>query len=380
MLNRLYIHIPFCQHKCPYCAFVSRAGHEQHIGNYVEMLITEMQLASSSCKPARPLDSAYFGGGTPSLLTPAQAESILDSANTIWGLSPQAEITLETNPGTVTFDKLAGFHHCGINRLSIGVQSFDDLMLSKLGRIHSAQQAHNAFAAARKAGFDNIGIDLIHTLPGQTMAMWQSDLQQALRLNPEHISVYGLTIEDGTPFAEQYEDESALPDDDASADMFETADAVLTAAGYTHYEIANYARPGFHAGHNSGYWQREGYLGLGAGAHSLLLDTPYGTRFSNTTDIDAYCAAISSGKLPRQDLHQLSRQDAISEHIFLGLRMADGISFRRFEELFCVGLDEVYSKEIEKLTAQGLLVQSCGNLRLSLRGMLLSNQVFSAFI
>jgi len=380
MLNRLYIHIPFCRHKCPYCAFVSRGGHEDQIDGYVETLLQEMQLVSASCRPARPLDSIYFGGGTPSLLSPAQVTSILDSVNRLFGISGNGEITLETNPGTVDFDKLAGFHHSGINRLSLGVQSFDDRMLAALGRIHSAQQALDAFSAARKAGFDNIGIDLIHALHGQTMAMWQSDLQQAISLHPEHISIYGLTIEEDTPFALRYSNENLLPDDDASADMFETAHNLLTTAGYEHYEIANYAHPGRRSQHNSGYWQRDGYLGLGAGAHSFLMDSAWGTRFSNSADIEGYTAAVSSRQLPREDLIELSRDDAMAEYLFLGLRMADGISCRRFEELFCVGLDQVYGREIEKLTAQGLLLQSGDNLRLSLRGMLLSNKVFSEFI
>jgi len=380
MLNRIYIHIPFCRHKCPYCAFVSRDGQEQHIAGYVKTLLQEMLLAAGSGKPFRPLDSIYFGGGTPSLLSPAQVTSILDNANRLFSISGNTEITLETNPGTVNADKLAGFKRSGINRLSLGVQSFDDRMLAALGRIHSAQQALDAFSAARDAGFDNIGIDLIHALPGQTMAMWQSDLQQATSLNPEHISVYGLTIEEDTPFATRYNNENLLPDDNASADMFETAHTMLTAAGYEHYEIANYARPGRYSQHNSGYWQRDGYLGLGAGAHSFLLDSAWGTRFSNSADIDAYCAALSSGELPRQDMHPLSLQDAMAEYLFLGLRMADGVSYRRFGELFSVGLDQVYGKEIDKLTALGLLVQSGDSLRLSLRGMLLSNQVFSEFI
>lgn len=381
MFTRLYLHIPFCQRKCPYCSFVSHQGSRQTRDDYVELLLKEMELAGALSPAGSALDSVYFGGGTPSLLQPAQMALLLEQASRLFGLTEPAEITLEANPGTIDLKRLAGFRAAGINRLSLGVQSFDDNLLVTLGRIHTAQQAESAFNAARQAGFDNIGIDLIHALPDQTLEMWRSDLQQVLRLAPEHISVYGLTIEDDTPFAELYPDDSPqLPDNDLSADMFEQADTLLTAAGYEHYEIANYARPGFRSRHNSGYWRRDGYLGLGCGAHSFLRDSAWGTRFSNTADLEAYSAAIRQGRLPRRDLSALSREDAMAEFVYLGLRMADGIQTTAFEREFGCPLNAVYGKLIEELVQTGLVVTDLDSVRLTRRGLLLSNQVFSRFL
>jgi oxygen-independent coproporphyrinogen-3 oxidase len=381
MFTRLYLHIPFCRRKCPYCAFVSQESSGSDLELYVDLLLTEMRLAAKECIPNGELDSIYFGGGTPSLLAPGQVARLLEQAGKIFGLGPQAEITLEANPGTIDTDRLSGFRAAGVNRLSIGVQSFDDNMLAIMGRIHTSTEAKEAFAAARAAAFDNIGIDLIHALPGQTTEMWQSDLEQALQLAPEHISIYGLTVEEGTPFAVRYDDDSPLlPDDDLSATMFEVADDLLTAHGYEHYEIANYALPGRRARHNSGYWQRDGYLGLGAGAHSFLRDKGHGTRFGNVADLDEYTAAIGQGILPRRDVTALSREDAMAEFMFLGLRLADGVVFDEFEREFGVSPEEFYGRVFKELSSQGLLEVDGRSVHLTRRGWLLSNRVFSHFL
>jgi len=380
MFTRLYIHIPFCQRKCPYCAFVSKQGSPAEIDRYVNQLMGEMRLAARESNPFQALDSVFLGGGTPSLLSPRQVGRILELADTLFGLSEGAEITLETNPGTVLKQTLEGFRLAGVNRLSMGVQSFHDRMLAALGRIHTAQQADDAVIAARRAGFDNIGIDLIHTLPGQTPRMWNEDLRHTLDLGVEHISIYGLTIEDDTPFAEQYADQDSIPDDDLSADMFEAADSVLTSAGYEHYEIANYARPGFRSRHNSGYWRRDGYLGLGTGAHSLLRGSGYGVRFGNTCDPDDYAAAITRAELPRRDRIELSREDAMAEFMFLGLRMAEGVSSDDLEREFGVSLWQQYGKALDNLIELGLLTSDEQDVRLTIRGMLLSNLVFTGFL
>lgn len=380
MFTRLYIHIPFCLHKCPYCAFVSQEGSPAQREAYVELLQAEMRLAHAGIPSGRPLESVYFGGGTPSLLEPDQIGRILSLADTLFSLLPHAEITLEANPGTIDRAKLAGFRHSGVNRLSLGVQSLDDRMLASLGRIHSAAQAEQAVQAARRAGFANIGIDLIHALPGQTMEMWRHDLERALGLAPEHLSVYGLTIEEGTPFAQRYTHDRDLPDEDLSADMFLAADDLLGAAGYEHYEIANYALPGFRSRHNSGYWRRDGYLGLGAGAHSFLRGTGHGLRFGNRSDVDEYAAAITRGQLPRQDRVELSQEDALAEFMFLGLRLADGVSFGDFRREFAVELKERFKRELREMTALGLLAMDDRGVRLTRRGMLLSNRVFTRFL
>lgn len=380
MFTRLYLHIPFCLRKCPYCAFVSKQAAAGDIGSYVETLLQEMRLVTRHYTASAPLKSIYLGGGTPSLLTPHQISLLLQQAESLFGIGNNSEITMEVNPGTVDAGMLTGFHQAGINRLSIGVQSFDADMLELLGRIHSADQARQAFAAARAAGFNNIGMDLIHSLPGQNMAMWQKELQQAIDLAPEHLSIYGLTVEEETPFALRYQDENMLPDEDTSADMYEAADSILAAAGYEHYEIANYARPGFRSQHNSGYWQRDGYLGLGAGAHSFIRSNRYGVRLGNNADIDQYCRDIADNRLSHQDLQTLSRADAMAEFMFLGLRISDGVTAEGFQREFEATIEEVFGAQLNRLYQQGLLTIADNRIRLTSRGMLLSNQVFSAFL
>ena len=381
MYSRLYLHIPFCMRKCPYCAFASWQGAENDADTYAELLLKEMLLARQRSVPLQPLDSVYFGGGTPSLLSPRKVARVLERVAELFGLNERAEITLEANPGTVDCRKLDGFRSAGINRISFGVQSFDDRMLAALGRIHTAHQAREAFGEARKTGFSNISIDLINTLPGQTPELWRADLEQAMALAPEHLSVYGLTLEEGTPFADRYSHNSPLlPDEDLSADMFEMADKLLTEGGYEHYEIANYARPDCRSRHNSGYWRRDGYLGLGVGAHSFMLEGKFGTRFCNTPDLGEYSSSVAKGELPRRDITPLVREDALAEFMFLGLRMADGVTFSAFREIFGIGIDQIFGKELEELLAQNLLQADSNGLALTRRGMLLSNRVFSRFL
>ncbi|MDO9309340.1 MAG: radical SAM family heme chaperone HemW [Deltaproteobacteria bacterium] len=380
MFNRLYIHIPFCVEKCGYCAFVSAKPWPGEIESYHELLLQEMRLAAADHESGQPLDSIYFGGGTPSLMQPRQVSRIIDLAAELFSLSPRAEITLEANPGTIDRERLQNFREAGVNRLSLGVQSFDDVLLRRLGRVHDAAQARHAFREARLAGFGNIGIDLIHGLPGQTFSGWREELREALALSPEHISVYGLTVEEGTPFALRYPEESPeIPDDDRSAEMFETADTVLVEAGFEHYEIANYATDGYRSRHNSGYWRRDGYLGLGVAAHSLLR-REHGYRFSNHDTLEEYGRELAAGRLPRRDQHQLNREDALAEFMFLGLRLAEGVLADDFEREFGSPLRSVYGTVLDELLRIGLLQQELGALRLTRRGLLLSNQVFARFL
>ncbi|MRR58558.1 MAG: radical SAM family heme chaperone HemW, partial [Deltaproteobacteria bacterium] len=267
----LYIHYPFCLRKCLYCAFNSRTDSPCSADEYLAGLLREMALRSRMPEKGSSAVTLYIGGGTPSLLEASQVEQLIDAAAKNYALAADAEITLECNPGTVSAAKLVAFRTAGVNRLSLGIQSFDDAFLERLGRFHTAGQAVAAFTAARDAGFDNIGIDLIHSLPGQTPAHWESELERACALHPDHLSVYGLSVEDGTPFALlEEEGKLALPDEDESACMYEKAAQLLSAGGYEQYEIANFARPGFRSRHNSGYWQRRPYLGFGAGAHAYL--------------------------------------------------------------------------------------------------------------
>lgn len=379
MFSRLYLHIPFCQHKCPYCAFVSFPGSRSDIEIYVKLLLDELQLAANrfaSCS----IESVYFGGGTPSLLSPDQILQILEKIHRLFKIIPDPEITFEANPGTVNRELLADLYSAGINRLSFGVQSFNDRMLKVLGRIHSADQARKAFSDARSAGFKNIGIDLIHALPEQTLEMWRNDLREALLVGPEHLSVYGLTIEEGTPFAAGLKNGKNLPESDLSADMFEMADELLPSAGYEHYEIANYALPGFRSRHNSGYWRRDGYLGLGLGAHSFINQGEYGIRFNNPCDPEQYAASIRKDEILHSNYTCLSREEAISEFMFLGLRLAEGVSFADFEKRFGESLQIMFLPALQKLSHAGLIIHGQQGIRLTLKGMLLSNQVFSMFI
>ncbi len=327
-----------------------------------------------------PLASVYLGGGTPSLLTPHQVQRLVERSALLWGHQTSCELTLEANPGTVTPDALAGFYQAGINRLSLGIQSLDDRSLQLLERPHSAAQARAAYAEARQAGFRNISLDLICGLPHQSAEEWQQQLQQVMTLSPEHLSVYSLSIEEGTPFSRRYADDSPeLPDDDQSAAMLEQADQLLVAAGYEHYEIANYARPGHRSRHNSGYWHREGYLGLGPAAHSLLLQG-WGLRCSNPSDHQQWAAQITAGQLAHRDLEQLTRQQALAEQLFLGLRMADGISPDECREQYGAEAWQRHDQTIAQLLQQGLLHERNGRVALTQRGLLLSNQIFVRFL
>jgi oxygen-independent coproporphyrinogen-3 oxidase len=377
MYNRLYLHVPFCVKKCHYCAFISRAPGKNDLLEYPDLLMRELQLQASGAKP---LDSIYFGGGTPSLLQPEQLALLLDGIAAQTGIQADAEITLEANPGSVDHVSLRAFRDVGINRISLGIQSFDDNFLDCLGRIHTSAQSRQAFSDARKAGFKNVSIDLIHSLPGQSLDQWRSELQHAVKLCPEHISIYGLTVEEGTPFARIYPaDSPELADDDLSADMFELADELLAESGFEHYEIANYARPGYRAQHNSGYWRRDGYLGLGVAAHSFLRDG-HGVRFSNPGTLEEYRRGVMAGQLTRVDEHQLTPGDAMAEYMFLGLRLSEGVSLSAFEQEFGHTMESVYGSIPDDLVRLGLLIQNEGMLTLTQRGMLLSNQVFSRFL
>lgn len=377
----LYIHIPFCVRKCRYCSFVSETDAPLSSREYTDLLLREMALRAG-CRPAPSrAPTLYLGGGTPSLLPPAEVGRIVDAAGRLFGLEADAEVTLEANPGTVTPASLAGYRAAGVNRLSLGVQSLDDRMLAILGRLHSAREAREAFDGARRAGFDSVGIDLIHSLPGQDVGLWQEELRRAAALSPEHLSAYGLTVEEGTPFA-RMEEEGALllPDEDAAARMFEETAEVLAVHGYDHYEISNYGRPGHRSRHNQVYWRREGYLGFGAGAHSFLPAPWPGIRWKNPDDLTRYGSLLAAGNLPDEEVARLVEREAMGEWLFLGLRMLDGVDTARFGEEFGTAIETVYGGELERLRAAALIESRQGWLRLTRRGVLLSNQVFARFL
>ncbi len=377
----LYIHYPFCLRKCLYCAFNSVEEPPCSPEEYTEALLREMEIRARTMVHECTAVTLYFGGGTPSLLSPSLVGRIVEAAAAHFSLRADAEITLECNPGTVDRQRLGSYRAVGINRLSLGVQSFDDGMLRRLGRIHTSREAIDAFMLAREAGFTNLGIDLIHSLPGQTPAMWERELLRARDLSPEHISVYGLSVEEGTPFAVlEKKGELSLPGEDDYVRMFELSAEVLCSGGFEHYEISNFARPGFRSRHNTGYWKRIPCQGLGAGAHSFMPEPAYGVRYANPEKVEEYLEALENGDLPCSEQRTLSRQEAMAEKMFLGLRMIEGVNLHSFEAEFGLSFQEAYGAACADLFTAGLLETRDGFLRLSPRGLLLSNQVFFRFL
>ncbi len=380
MQTFLYVHIPFCLRKCRYCDFNSVDDSHVTPAEYIDGVVKEMGLRADRLAGHMSAPTLYFGGGTPSLLEPALVARVIDAAARLFGLEPDAEITLEANPGTLTAELLRGYRTAGVNRLSLGVQSFDDGQLQFLGRVHTAAQTRDALARARSAGFANIGIDLIHSLPGESLARWRSDLAAAVALRPAHISVYGLTIEEGTPLAALEEAGKLEPlSGDASAEMIREAMERLAGAGYGQYEIANFARPGCRSRHNQAYWRRAPYLGFGAGAHSFLREG-YGVRWCNAADPSGYLASLAGGSLPDDERQALSREDARAEFMFLGLRMCDGVDTDAFRAEFGEPVEMVWPGTVELLVTAGLLERKGSVLRLTPRALPVANQLFVRFL
>ena len=378
MKSSLYLHIPFCVRKCSYCDFNSSENPGISLDDYVLLLIDELSAKAGRFK-VKSVPTLYFGGGTPSLLSPRQVATIVQTVRDSYGLEEDAEVTLEVNPGTATLESLEGYLSAGINRLSIGVQSFHDRQLEVLGRIHSAEEARDAVHMARSAGLRSIGIDLIHSLPGQTLSEWELELREGVALKPDHISAYGLSVEKGTPFAAMVEaGELDLPDEETSASMFELTSAILGEAGYEQYEISNFALPGRRSRHNRVYWQRGNYLGFGAGAHSFTREQGFGSRWANPPQIADYAAGVRSGRLP--DAATLSRREAMEEFFFLGLRLLEGVDLHEFAEQFGADARDEFPGVIERLSAAGLLVDDGSRLRLSPDGLILSNRVLCEFV
>ncbi len=339
-----------------------------------------MELAAEAYPDNQPLESIYLGGGTPSLLTGKQVESLLSRSMDLFDHKPDIEITIEANPGTTSLKKLEGYLQSGINRLSIGAQSFDDRHLANLGRIHRKEEIFDTLQWAKDAGYRTIGLDLICGLPGQTEASWHNDLAQAVSMEPQHLSIYGLSIEPGTPFARIYPaDSELLPGDDTTANMLEDADSLLAREGFEHYEISNFALPGHRSRHNCGYWKRDGYLGIGSGAHSFL-KKGWGIRWGNQPDYKLWSESVIKGSLSPSAPQILTREEAMSEALFLGLRMKDGILFESFTGQFAEDIESRFEEDICQLQKAGLLEYTPKRISLTSRGMLLSNQVFVRFI
>ncbi len=358
-MTGLYLHIPFCLRKCPYCDFFSLAGHSDRISEYVKCLVAHMELFRSSQQDPEPFATVFFGGGTPSLLEPAEVEEILRCADHLWGLTEGVEISLEANPGTLNLAKLEGYWAAGVNRLSLGVQSFHPHFIETLGRLHTLADVENSLSWARQAGYRNIGIDLIFGLPGQTREDWRRDLERALAFGPEHLSLYGLTVEEGTDFAcLQSQGKLILPGEEACADMYQDAHVFLRAHGYCHYEISNYARPGFQCRHNLIYWRRQPCLGFGAGAHSFLARS-WGERWASPPDLGHYFHSLEQGEDPASRLEIFSRQKAMAETFYLGLRTSAGVCEADFVRLYGAKVREVFPRALERLADNLVFEEGC---------------------
>jgi len=374
----LYIHIPFCRRKCSYCDFFSVEGSPSDLKEYVSLLVKHLDILARERGGCPPLDTVFFGGGTPSLLAPSDVARILEAVHRLFGLASGAEVSLEANPGTVTLESLKGYRTAGINRLSFGLQSLDRGNLNLLGRIHSSQDAIAAVTRARRAGFTNVSCDLIFGLPGKSSGVLEEDLRGLLDLEPDHLSCYALTFEEGTPlFTALQRGEVDLPSDDDVADEFLYVHDVLEGANYSHYEISNYARPGFECRHNIGYWRRRSCLAIGAGAHSFD-PGGWGSRFAVPPDLRRYAASLEGGENPSRLIETFGREDAMAETLYLGLRTARGVPEKEFRLRFGAGVAEAFPRQVAKHGDRLLLVG--GGWCFDLKGWLLFDHLIADFL
>jgi len=377
----LYVHVPWCRHVCPYCDFNVYAAAEPPEQPYVEALVAELGAWTRGAPwRGRRARTVYLGGGTPSLFSPAAIAALLAAVARGAGMVDGAEVTLEANPGTVTRERLAGYRAAGVNRLSLGAQSFHAAHLRTLGRDHRPEDTAAAVAGARAAGFANLSLDLIFAVPGQTLAEWENDLQAAIALDPNHVSTYALTYEEGTPFHAWRASGRLRPvEDDAEAAMAEQAIERLGATGYERYEISSFARPGFASRHNTSYWDGSDYLGIGAGAHSFSAEPAPGQRWANERLPQRYLAAIgASGSAVASEEH-LDQSRARAEFCFTGLRRTAGVDLEAFRRRFGVALEAAFP-QVAELIAQDLLAAAGGRLRLTARGLRFADAVAARFV
>ncbi len=383
----VYVHVPFCERVCPYCDFAVVAARRLEPAAetaYVEALLAELE-ARRAAFAGRTLASLYFGGGTPSRLRPASVARLVEAVRGAFAPGTALETTLEVNPGTLERERLPAFRDAGVGRVSLGVQSFDDGILKRLGRAHRAEQARLSLRAAREAGFEAVSLDLIFAAPGQDLAGLDADLAEAIAFAPEHLSTYELTLEADTPFGRAAaRGRLRLPDEDLVAAMHERIENRLTAAGYERYEISSYARPGFAAVHNRRYWERRPVLGLGVGAVSsdpADAEAPFGRRRANTRDLHVYLQRVAAGASPEAAPPEvLDAATARGEAAFLALREARGLDASAFEREFGRPPRGFWRGAIDSLLAEGLLCEEAGHLRLTARGRLFSDGVFQHFV
>ncbi len=375
----IYLHIPFCRSRCSYCDFATGIYESSAAQRYADAIHKEI-LAWREVEDAPPIDTIYFGGGTPSLLLPSQISAILESVYTRFQLdvNQRVEITMEMNPGTVTRESLSEFRRLGINRASFGAQTFDDRELARLGRSHNSEQIRETFRNLRDAGFSNISLDLIAGLPRQTLEGWKRNVEEALALQPEHLSFYLLEVHEGTPLADHIRRGlQPEPDNELAAEMYKLMLELACADGYHHYEISNLCIPGFESRHNTKYWIGAPYYGFGCSAHSY--DGRL-RRWSNERDVARYTEMVESDRSPIVERVQLTENEARGEALFLGLRMMRGVDLKLYELRFGYDIRESTVSDLDRFRDAGLIEYEGDIMRLTRAGALLSNEVFAAFV
>ena len=373
----LYLHIPFCSAICNYCNFNRVLFDTSLKKRYVEALICEIARAGGAGKAGRAADTIYFGGGTPSLLEPDEVRAIVGACRDAFEMAADAEITLEANPDSVSAARLTAYREVGVNRVSFGVQSFRDEELRRLSRLHGAVRARGAFAEARAAGFDNVSLDLMMWLPGQSVDVWLESIDAAIALAPEHVSLYMLEVYPNAPLKEEMLRSrwSQAPDDDVAV-MYVSAMERLEAAGYEQYEISNVARPGRRSRHNLKYWTDGEWLGFGCGAHS----TCAGARWKNVSSPDEYIARVSCGESADSELYRPTPAERLGDALFTGLRLTDGVDLAEMSTRYGVDVWARFGSELERFFEAELLEHSGCRLRLTRRGMLLAHEVMTVFV
>ncbi len=379
-MTGVYLHIPYCMKKCSYCDFTSFPACDE-LEDYVNALCKEIRLTTAALSEPEKIASVFLGGGTPSLLSGEQLKKILTTVQTCFFVLPGAEISMECNPGTAVKEKLTDYRNAGVNRLSIGLQSTSDRLLAVIGRIHFAGDFFRTYSDARASGFQNINIDVMHGLPGQTQDDYLETLHAVTAIKPEHISSYALILEAGTPLFNRVKDGAcALPSEDCTADMEDAGFALLAENGYLRYEISNFARDGFFCRHNINYWKNGEYYGFGLAAHGAKTVGGQWTRFENVKDRQSYFSMVAQGKRPLSRILEIPKTEEMFETVMVGLRMIEGINLAAFSERFHVTIYDAFPAATRTLRDLGWLRESSEHFALNERGLDVQNRALALFL
>lgn len=377
MPQAIYLHVPFCEQICHYCDFNKFFLKNQPVDEYIDDVLTEMARTVSAVPPKKPIESIYLGGGTPTALTSAQLQRLLLGLHDYFPISAEVEWTVEVNPGSADHEKLQMMAAAGVNRLSIGAQTFDKQLLKAINRDHQPEDVLEQVLLARQAGISNISVDMMYALPTQTMEQWDESLNELLQLPITHVSAYSLKIEEKTVFYQKWrKGQLSLPEEEFEALMYERMRSVLTEAGLNQYEISNFAAPGFESRHNLTYWENREYYGIGAGSHGYT----DGVRTINHGPLPKYMRAIAEGSLPYLETHRVTKEEKMEEFMFMGLRMRSGVSRNEFLSRYNTDIDAAFPGIIAELSERGLLTENDDRLFLTEEGLLLGNEVFEKFL